>query len=215
MSNNNNSVFISYRRDDSVDWARNIYFDLKNHDFDVFFDIESLKNGRFRERILDEIKARTHFLLLLKPTSLDRCVDQDDWLTLEIEQALKNNRNIIPILYEDFPLQLLEDKLEGRLADLKGINTFPFHQYFFSGVMSKLRNEFLQSTTKNPSITSSNQLELPFKLLNNSMSFTSNFANSAGCNWQGLGGSITDINGQPINGIRIHVYDGHSTAIYS
>jgi hypothetical protein len=36
--------------------------------------------------------------------------------------------------------------------------------------------------------------------------FTQNFANTAGCAWQGIGGQVFDINGLPINGLRIHVF---------
>lgn len=36
--------------------------------------------------------------------------------------------------------------------------------------------------------------------------FTANFANSAGCLWQGVGGQVFDINGVPLTGIRVHVF---------
>jgi hypothetical protein len=36
--------------------------------------------------------------------------------------------------------------------------------------------------------------------------FTQNFANSAQCNWQGVGGQVFDINGQPLTGIRVQVF---------
>lgn len=36
--------------------------------------------------------------------------------------------------------------------------------------------------------------------------FTQNFANTAGCNWQGIGGQVFDLNGQPLVNIRVHVF---------
>ncbi len=36
-------------------------------------------------------------------------------------------------------------------------------------------------------------------------SFTLNFANSAGCSFQGIGGQVFDVNGEPLNGIRVQV----------
>ncbi|MEZ4669168.1 MAG: hypothetical protein R3E39_14770 [Anaerolineae bacterium] len=37
--------------------------------------------------------------------------------------------------------------------------------------------------------------------------FTQNFANAAGCAWQGIGGQVFDINGSPLNGLKIHVFN--------
>ncbi len=36
--------------------------------------------------------------------------------------------------------------------------------------------------------------------------FTQNFANTAGCAWQGIGGQVFDINSQGVNGLQIHVF---------
>lgn len=56
---------------------------------------------------------------------------------------------------------------------------------------------------------------LPFVLQNNAISFTSNFANSAGCQWQGLAGNVFDMNGAAFNGLRVHVYNGQEIDLYS
>lgn len=46
----------------------------------------------------------------------------------------------------------------------------------------------------------------PFDVRENQVIFTSNFANAAGCAWQGIGGQVFDINGQPLTQIRVHVF---------
>lgn len=46
----------------------------------------------------------------------------------------------------------------------------------------------------------------PFDLRNSTITFTQNTYNSAGCAWQGIGGQVTDTTGQPLNGIRVHVF---------
>ncbi|MFQ3567081.1 MAG: hypothetical protein SNJ59_08770 [Aggregatilineales bacterium] len=46
----------------------------------------------------------------------------------------------------------------------------------------------------------------PFDVRENQVIFTSNFANAAGCAWQGIGGQVFDINGQPLSQIRVHVF---------
>jgi hypothetical protein len=47
-----------------------------------------------------------------------------------------------------------------------------------------------------------------FDLREGNVIFTSNFANSAACAWQGIGGQVYDLAGQPMNGLRLHVYGG-------
>lgn len=46
----------------------------------------------------------------------------------------------------------------------------------------------------------------PFVVKDNQVIFTTNFANAAGCAWQGIGGQVFDTNGQPLPGIRVHVF---------
>lgn len=57
--------------------------------------------------------------------------------------------------------------------------------------------------------------QFPFRLRNNQVAFTSNFANTAGCQWQGFGGAAFDLSGAPLNGIRVHIYDGQAVELYT
>ena len=63
------SVFISYRRTNAP-WAISIYQDLTAHGYDAFHDLQSMGSGDFERVILENIKARTHFIVLLTPTAL-------------------------------------------------------------------------------------------------------------------------------------------------
>ena len=46
----------------------------------------------------------------------------------------------------------------------------------------------------------------PFTLNDGQVIFTPNFANAAGCAWQGIGGQVFDQNGQPFTNARVHVF---------
>jgi hypothetical protein len=70
--------------------------------YDVFLDYNGLGSGDFERVTTQNIKARAHFLVLLTPSALERCHDPSDWLRREIETALANQRNIIPLLLEGF-----------------------------------------------------------------------------------------------------------------
>src|ERR1039457_2148149 len=122
------TVFISYRRSTTTPWALAIFHNLTSHGFDVFFDYNGIASGDFERVILGNIKARAHFLVLLTPSTLERCGDPSDWLRREIETALEVQRNIVPLMLEgfDFSTPEIASHLKvGTLADLRRYNALP------------------------------------------------------------------------------------------
>lgn len=140
------TVFISYRRTD-VYTALAVYQDLKNQGFDIFFDYRSISSGAFEQIIISNIKARAHFLLILTPTALDRCNEPGDWLRREIETAIDEKRNIIPLLFKGFQFGIpsLSEKLTGKLQGLSGYNGLNVHEDYFDEAMYRLRTQYLNS----------------------------------------------------------------------
>src|SRR5271167_1633098 len=138
------TVFISYRRT-NVPWALAISQSLTHSGFDVFFDFTGLASGDFETVILENIHARAHFLVLLTPSALERCGDPGDWLRREIEAALDNQRNIIPLMLEgfDFGTPSISNQLTGKLASLRKFNAMTLSAEYFDAAMEKLRNKFL------------------------------------------------------------------------
>jgi hypothetical protein len=67
--------------------------DLRANGYDVFMDVESIDSGTFDTMILNQIAARAHFVLILTPGSIERCVENGDWLRREIETAMDLGRN--------------------------------------------------------------------------------------------------------------------------
>jgi hypothetical protein len=51
-----------------VPWALAIFQDLTQHGYDMFFDFQGIASGDFEHVILENIRARAHFLVLLAPT---------------------------------------------------------------------------------------------------------------------------------------------------
>src|SRR6516162_11483695 len=138
------TVFISYRRTDES-WALAIFQDLTQHGYDVFIDYDGIASGSFETAILENIKARAHFLVLLTPTALERCGDPKDWMRREIEAALDSQRNIVPLMFPgfDFDTSATANQLMGKLATLKQYNGLPIPASFFPEAMGRLRNKFL------------------------------------------------------------------------
>jgi hypothetical protein len=138
------TVFVSYRRTDEP-WGLAIFQDLTQHGYDVFIDYDGIASGNFETAILENIKARAHFLVLLTPTALERCADPKDWMRREIEAALDSQRNIVPVMLAgfDFGTPATASQLIGKLAALKKYNGLEIPRGYFSPAMERLRNKFL------------------------------------------------------------------------
>lgn len=138
------TVFISYRRKD-ISWALNVYQYLTNHDYDVFFDYTSIPSGDFEQIIISNIKARAHFLVILTPTALDRCNNPGDWLRREIETAISEKRNIIPLFFDGFNFETpsISKNLKGKLATIKKYSGLEIPPGYFDAAMERLCNQYL------------------------------------------------------------------------
>ena len=138
------TVFISYRRTNSF-MARAVYQSLTANGFDVFFDYEGINSGDFEQIILGNLRARAHFLVILTPSALERCNEPGDWLRREIETALDEKRNIVPLLFEGFSFSSpsISQYLTGKLSKLKNYNGLNVPSDYFNEAMERLTNRFL------------------------------------------------------------------------
>lgn len=76
-------VFVSYRRSNGSQLASLLKVHLQLRGFSVFIDVERLEAGKFDNNLLQSIKQAKHFLLVLTPQALERCVqdaDGKDWV---------------------------------------------------------------------------------------------------------------------------------------
>ncbi len=138
------TVFISYRRTNKP-WALFIYQSLTNHGYDVFIDFQNINSGNFEAAILDNIKARAHFVVVLTPSALEDCKKPGDWLRREIEAAMDEKRNIVPLMVEgfDFGSPLIKNALTGKLAALSQINGLRIPDDYPFEAMDRLRERYL------------------------------------------------------------------------
>jgi tetratricopeptide (TPR) repeat protein len=143
MSETANSVFISYRRSVSAFIARAIFQDLSYHGYDVFMDIESIDSGQFDTVILNQIAARPHFLVILTPGAVERCLEPEDWLRREIEHAMALERNVVPVIVNNFDFRESGKYLTGELENLSRYNALDVPFNYFDAAMERLRNRFL------------------------------------------------------------------------
>ena len=138
------TVFMSYRRTNAFG-ALAVVQNLTQNGYDVFFDFTGMAPGDFESVILENIRSRAHFLVLLTPSALERCGEPGDWLRREIETALDTRRNIVPLMLEgfDFNSPAIAKQLTGKLALLQRYAALSVPAEFFAEAMERLRTRFL------------------------------------------------------------------------
>ena len=140
------TVFISYRRTD-ISWALAVYQYLASQKYDVFFDYTHIPSGDFEQIIVSNIKARAHFVLILTPTALNRTSNEGDWLRREIETAIDEKRNIIPLFFDGFSFGFpnLREKLTGKMANISRYNGLDIPSGYFPEAMERLSTRYLNT----------------------------------------------------------------------
>ncbi|MBO5716029.1 MAG: toll/interleukin-1 receptor domain-containing protein [Clostridia bacterium] len=113
-------IFISYRRDGGLEAAREIY-DFLHDKYEVFYDNESLRNGKFDIAIEDRIKQCSDFILILSKQIFERFENEGDWISRELGLALEHSKNIIPIFLDGFEIPVTNNKTVLEVMRYNGI----------------------------------------------------------------------------------------------
>jgi len=102
--NNPYKFFISYRRNDYPDIVEHIrsWFSWRYGRTNVFMDFDSIPVGvPFPDHIKEQIRACDVILVIISPSWLQRILDdpfrEDDWVRIEIGEALNLQKLVIPI----------------------------------------------------------------------------------------------------------------------
>lgn len=145
-------VFISYRREGGVEIASAVKNYLEERGFRAFFDYESLKSGTFDTQIYQEIDNCVVIVVILPPHALDHCVNEGDWLRLELERGMLKKKRIIPLMLKGFEWPD-STELPESLRDLPRYNGIervvnPSDTNHFDGDMNKLVELIESADTK-------------------------------------------------------------------
>jgi len=139
------TVFLSYRRNSSRELARYVHDKLVDFGADVFFDVETMNAGRFAAIIEHEIIQRQHFLIILKPDTLD-----SEWVRREIQTALKYRKNIVILTADGFKF---ESHVHQEVSVLGEYNGIPYDYQFAEASLERVVKALglnKRSITKSP-----------------------------------------------------------------
>ena len=78
--------------------AHLLYTRLSMDGYEVFFDVESMRAGKFNRQLYERIEECGDILVILPPHALDFRDTEEDWVRMEIAHALKEKKNVIPVL---------------------------------------------------------------------------------------------------------------------
>ncbi len=206
-------IFISYRREGGDVTAKLICEALKNLNYTVFYDFDSISGGYFDSRILDAIKGCDDFVLVLPPHSLDRCVNEDDWVRQEIRHALLHKKNIVPILLPgfEFPKNMPSD-----IAEITRFNGVHFVMAYFEGVIDAVVDRFTTKPVRK--IPSTTQEKMPAPKASAELGFE---LNKEGNGYIVKIGKCTDVeivipriyNGKAVTAIGDSAFKGHTSLV--
>lgn len=148
-TNKPHDVFISYRRSDGADLAKIVADGLQQRGFRVFRDIHQLDSGPFPAQIERAIIDTPGFVLLLTPESLERCISPSDWLTREIDLAVRHERRIVPLMVPRFrspPSENLPDSVRHVLK----YQRVTFHHEYDDASLDRLAESLRASSVQRP-----------------------------------------------------------------
>ncbi|MET0811186.1 MAG: toll/interleukin-1 receptor domain-containing protein [Thermoleophilaceae bacterium] len=98
------SIFISYRRTDAAGHAGRLYDQLANRfgAANIFKDLDSMEPGADFAEVIEDTVARCDALIAVIGSDWlsSRLEDPDDWVRLEIANALARKVRVIPVLVE-------------------------------------------------------------------------------------------------------------------
>lgn len=142
-------IFISYRRVGGYETARHIYDLLKRDGYSVSFDQDNLMNGNFDKVLLDRIAKCKDFILICDADVFSRTIEEQgdkehDWLFVELAEALKLDKNVIPIMlrgFTEFP-----EGLPDEIKDVRYKNGPQYDTAYFDAFYERLKQFFVEAS---------------------------------------------------------------------
>lgn len=162
-------VFISYRRENGFLMAQVIYDRLEEKGLYCFLDLEELRSGIFDDYIRIAIQEAHSFILILSKNALDRCSKEDDKVRMEILEAVRCEKTIIPVMFDGFKWpKKWKDGIPEAIRNLDKINGVSGSKEYLPAMIDKIvdympPHEGIQITFTKKSKTLSIQTEDYFR----------------------------------------------------
>ena len=85
--------------------------------------------------LTSQVQECSDFILVVTRGCLERCSEQGDWVTREIAEALKLEKNIVPLCFEEFTWP---EYLPPEIADLRGFQVCRYSREYHEASIERL-----------------------------------------------------------------------------
>ena len=132
-------VFISYRRKVGTHQARALKSDLELNGYKnrVFMDTDKLKGGDFTKKLRDTICESCNIIIINSQGCFNEKKDGTDYFIYEISQALKQEKNLIPIYYDGVKYEDIKEHLH-EIEDFPKQNAITYDNNNPNGSISQI-----------------------------------------------------------------------------
>ena len=132
-------VFISYRRKVGTHQARALKSDLELNGYKnrVFMDTDKLKGGDFTKKLRDTICESCNIIIIISQGCFDEKKEGTDFFIYEISQALKQEKNLIPIYYDGVKYEDIKEHLH-EIEDFPKQNAITYDNNNPNGSISQI-----------------------------------------------------------------------------
>ena len=96
-----------------------------------------MHSGAFNKQIFDALGSCRDVMLILPPNALDRCVNESDWVRIELSYALRNQKNIIPVIMKDFEFP---ESLPYEIDRIRYIEGVKASNEYFDAVVQRIES---------------------------------------------------------------------------
>lgn len=134
------TIFISYRRNYGGTFALLLEEKLTQAGFSVFLDHKGMHHGRFDKEIISTIDEADDFIVILSKDCF-AIHDGNDFYVAEIEHAIKNNKNIIPVFLNSYTPQTSVPTMIADVLKYQGVSEYApqdFESVFLPKLVSYL-----------------------------------------------------------------------------
>ena len=90
-------VFITYRRDDGLNYAQLLFQALEKRGYKCFLDVRDAQDGEYEKRIMSALRKAPNYIFLLTEGSLRRLTVAGNSVYNEVHEALCLHKKIIPV----------------------------------------------------------------------------------------------------------------------
>lgn len=90
-------VFITYRRDDGLNYAQLLFQALEKRGYKCFLDVRDAQDGEYEKRIMAALRGAPNYIFIMTEGSLHRLSETGNSVYNEVHEALCLHKKVIPV----------------------------------------------------------------------------------------------------------------------